>query len=305
MLPVAIDRLFKLGVPRDSRNGKVLQLPGPTLLCYERPLERVVFWPERDANPFFHFMESLWMLAGREDVEFLTRYVRTMTQFSDDGTVFNGAYGYRWRYKFGFDQLEQVIDALRHNHDCRRQVIQMWSADDLRNHSSKDVPCNTQAYVAINHEAKLDLTVCNRSNDLVWGALGANAVHFSFLLEFLAQQIGVPVGHYYQFTNNLHGYLKTIEPLQELPMRQGEVSPYELNNVTPTPIGGLTQENLQSFLAGQPTGCTFIERNARPMAKAYEAFRNKDWDGALMAAGLIQASDWRKACTEWLRRRKD
>ena len=38
---------------------------------------------------------------------------------------------------------------------------------------SKDVPCNTHAYFAINAEGSLDLTVCNRSNDLVWGCLGA------------------------------------------------------------------------------------------------------------------------------------
>ncbi len=67
-LPEALRFLRQTGVPRDSRNGAVLQAPCPVTTVYRRPDERVLFWPERDANPFFHFMESLWMLAGRNDV---------------------------------------------------------------------------------------------------------------------------------------------------------------------------------------------------------------------------------------------
>ena len=33
---------------------------------------------------------------------------------------------------------------------------------------------------------KLCMTVCNRSNDMLWGAYGANVVHMSMLQEFVA-----------------------------------------------------------------------------------------------------------------------
>jgi thymidylate synthase len=57
----------------------------------------------------------------------------------------------------------------------------------------------------------LDLTVLCRSNDVVWGAYGANAVHFSVLQEYLAGRIGVDVGVMYQFSNNYHGYVDGAE----------------------------------------------------------------------------------------------
>ena len=191
MLPMALDRLFQIGRRRESRNGPVLQLMGPTVLCYERPLERVLFWPQRDANPFFHLMEALWMLAGRNDVEFVKRYASRMGDYSDDGVTLNGAYGHRWRRRFGVDQLRCVATNLQRNPECRRQVVSMWDTEwDVLNQDSKDVPCNTHAYFSRDESGALDMTVCNRSNDLVWGCLGANAVHFSFLLEYMAGLIG-------------------------------------------------------------------------------------------------------------------
>jgi hypothetical protein len=59
----------------------------------------------------------------------------------------------------------------------------------------------------------LDLTVCCRSNDAIWGAHGANAVHFSVLQEYLAARIGVGVGTMYQWSNNYHAYESELENL--------------------------------------------------------------------------------------------
>ena len=56
------------GILNDSRNGRVVQAPGPVASVYRNPLERVVFSPLRDANPFFHLYEALWMLAGRKHI---------------------------------------------------------------------------------------------------------------------------------------------------------------------------------------------------------------------------------------------
>ena len=52
------------GLTQDSRAGGTLEYPEPVCTVYERPLERVLFDAIRDANPFFHLMEALWMLAG-------------------------------------------------------------------------------------------------------------------------------------------------------------------------------------------------------------------------------------------------
>ena len=84
--------LYEEGVERKSRAGTVLEYPTCVATVYEKPWERVLFNPVRDANPFFHLMESLWMLAGRNDVEWIENYNSTFGQFSDDGVLFNAAY---------------------------------------------------------------------------------------------------------------------------------------------------------------------------------------------------------------------
>jgi hypothetical protein len=223
-LPVAVRYLLDHGIRRDSRNGPVIVAPEPVTTVYTRPLERVIFWPERDANPFFHVYEALWMLAGRNDIAPLVRYAKNMAQFSDDGVTQHGAYGHRWRQAFSTfpsnyapaDQLEPIARRLRENPDDRRCVLQMWQSSRDLDSPSKDVPCNTMATFQRDPNGALHLTVFCRSNDIVWGAYGANAVHMSFLLEYMARWIGCDVGTYTQVSVNWHGYLSTLEGVKTL-----------------------------------------------------------------------------------------
>lgn len=203
------------GVETQSRNGPVLKAPGPVVTATLKPAQRVLFSPLRDANPMFHLTEALWMLAGRNDVKPLAAIVPRMGDFSDDGGVtLNGAYGYRWREHFGYDQLREIVNELRRDPTTRRCVLSMWdggspgASGDLfkATNGSKDVPCNTHIYFDASLGA-LEMTVCCRSNDSVWGAHGANAVHFSVLHELVAHAAGLPMGTMYQFSNNYHLYV--------------------------------------------------------------------------------------------------
>ena len=116
----ALWKLKVVGVQEDTRNGPVIAFPEPVVTTYERPQERVLFWGERDANPIFHLMESIWMLAGRRDVAFLEQFNSKIGQYSDDGKVFNAAYGYRWRDHFGYDQLTEIIKLLKEEPHTRQ-----------------------------------------------------------------------------------------------------------------------------------------------------------------------------------------
>ena len=134
---------------QESRNGTTYEALEPVTTVYEKPWERVLLLKIRDANPFFHFIEGLWMLAGRNDLEPLTRYVKSMEDFSDYGETLWGAYGWRWRDYFHKDQIKVVIEMLRNNSDERRCVLQMWDANKDLGRDSKDVPCNTSIYFKI------------------------------------------------------------------------------------------------------------------------------------------------------------
>lgn len=334
-LPEALYQLRRLGVERDSRNGPVRMFPEPVTTVYSSPAERVLFWAERDANPFFHLYESLWMLGGWNDVDSLARYVERMKTFSDDGTTFHGAYGHRWIRHFGFNQVDTIIEALKNNPDDRRQVLSMWDAHHDLGRVGKDLPCNLQAVFQVANDGRLDMMVTNRSNDMIWGAYGANATHFSYLHEYVSRCSGYPQGVYRQVSANFHAYRATLDPLDHLaeeaedPIRMlaspdqswwADRDPYEENYVKPFPLMTVPKEvwdaDLDAFLNDQslrPGGFSgayadpFFRLVAEPMAAAYFYWKDKRdplrFEKALAEVNRVAATDWKLAARDWLMRR--
>jgi len=349
-LPEVLRALQHHGRSYPSRNGEVVALNEPFCISYNTPYENVLFSPLRDANPFFHFMESVWMLAGRNDVEFVSMYNRRMREYSDDGIKFHGAYGYRWRHAFGFDQLNAIKTILKDNPFDRRAVLGMWHPGLDLGKTGKDFPCNTHCYfriVEVNSvtnndpspfvERYLQMTVCNRSNDAIWGLCGANAVHFSFLHRYMAECLDVNVGELFFITNNLHVYTDQY-PLNkwydliedcECSAYYDEITVTNLDSVTPETITRFeisSGESLDFKRVGQGGRLpsifkgfdremyTFMQQpdkvqkytsvmlqDAQNMALAWIA-RKRDLSLALHICKSIQLPDWRHACVAWLNR---
>jgi thymidylate synthase len=344
-LPELMYQINYRGVESPSRNGPVRRLPGPTTIQTHCPTERVIFWPERDANPFFHLLESLWMLAGREDVDFPASIVRRMADYSDDGKMLNAAYGYRWRRWFpprnhnrcdpGRDQLRDIAVALTANPQCRRQVLGIWDPEHDLGLDSKDLPCNTHVYFSRDYDTgALDMTVCNRSNDAVWGALGSNTVHFSLLQEYMAAMIGCPVGCYWQVSNNMHLYLEVhADLMRELAQRAGPqqgalVDPYEQVRSVPLILNGETiadfdadlehffgawdrnEHQIGEFPKKRTPQTHFFRVVTYPIYWAECAMKlRQDSDRCARALGILRAHmpgycDWHSAALEWIERRQ-
>ncbi len=314
-LILGMQTINQQGKPRDSRNGPVRVMSTPVTTYYYNPKERVIFLPERDANPYFHFMESLWMLDGRNDVEWISQYNSNIANYSDDGITFHGAYGYRWRNLNissvdVLDQLATIANLLLNNQDDRRIVLQMWDASIDLGCEAKDIPCNLICTFRVNPEGRLDMTVFNRSNDMIWGAYGANAVHFSVLQEVMAAWINMPIGSYWQVSTNFHAYDKTFDKLTPLLTKSLGFTPYETSEVTPfsivnTPIDNWFGE-LKMFIEEGPVlgfRDPFFKRVVFPMYFSWKAWKRKQYDVAIDNARNIIASDWSKACIEWLERR--
>lgn len=319
-LPEGMYQLYTSGNERTSRNGPVVVMPTPVTTVYKNPKERVLFWHERDANPFFHLMESLWMLGGRADVEWIASFLKQMRKYSDDGVTYNGAYGHRWRSYFGFDQLTVLIRMLKKHPDTRRAVLQIWGIKDLVNPESRDLPCNTQVYFARDGEA-LNMTVCNRSNDIIWGCYGANAVHFSMLQEVIASGVGCEVGGYWQMSNNFHAYKDVFHKMIPLVDKAADVydgkhpCPYETQIVKPFPVVSIPIDewfsDLKMFLEEGPVlGLRepFFKNVAIPMERAYRIYQGHHGRERYTAAIEVldkhcMASDWSMAGIEWLMRR--
>lgn len=274
-----------------SRAGRVRTAQEPVLITHDKPRERVLFCEERMENPIFHFMECLWMMAGRQDSKWLEQFNPRMAEFAEKDGILHGAYGWRWRHHFGIDQIKEVVRMLLADRTTRRAVIQMWNPLDDLNIEKKDLPCNTHIYFR-SYGKKLDMTVCNRSNDLVWGALGSNVVHFSFLHELIAHASGMFTGAMHQFTNNLHIYERHWHFLDIPPACEQ----YEDLDVQPYPIvkGSLSSwlRECGEFVDGKAAGFTepFFSEVAIPM-----------FSGELHK---IKATDWRLACERYKERKK-
>lgn len=295
---------------QDTRNGRAYVLPGPLVTTFRHPEERVLFWPLRDANPFFHVFEAIWMLAGREDVRWPAKFVKRFKNFSDDGVTLHGAYGHRWRHHFGRDQISDLIGLLRDTPNTRRAVLQMWDGNYDLGSSSQDLPCNLSVVFDIRRGA-LHAYVMNRSNDIIWGLYGANAVHFSFLQEYIAAALGLPMGKLTIFSTNAHAYT-WLSKLDEMIKNPQRVDYYEQRGFSTVPIcsgkTGPWLRDAERFLGNPDTAPnryseTFFRTVAAPMYAAWRHHQKGDTEKGMQAVNMVMSPDWRLAGYEWLKRR--
>ena len=317
-----IDLILDQGVQVESRNGMTLEVPEPVATVYKNPYQRVLISYARDANPFFHLMESLWILAGRQDVKFLNEFNKRMVDFSDDGKVFNAPYGYRLRERFDdsgkcdFDQVAEVIAMLNRDPNSRRAVCQIWDTEDL-NKDTKDKACNMSVVFRI-RDSRLDMTVYNRSNDMIWGAYGANAVQFSMLQEYVAAHLDIEMGTYTQVSNSFHVYTegpggKVFRNLLE--GFQHDINPYDYVNNTiimaHEDMGNFESDlsqffNIYDYYGLDEVGLTnywesdYFKYLVNPMLSVYLMHKNLGPVEASNFTGWILADDWRIAANGWL-----
>ena len=304
------DMFHTYGEEVETRNGRALRIPEPVVTHILFPTERVLFHQGRDANPIFHLFESLWMLAGSKLVEPLSRFNSRIHQYSDDGEVFNGAYGYRMRNHFGGDQLLGVIDTLREDPNSRQAVIQLWDAEDLRK-STLDKCCNTQLVFEV-RDGRLNMTTFNRSNDGWWGYAGANAVHFTVIMQFIAEALKLEVGRYTTVSTNLHLYIDLYDAnnyLENPPSHDDfyfdydQVEPYDL-------LQGVSYkvflEDCQRLMHPVPKfdaiHSPFIRHTMYPMMEV--AFARKRGSDGRTSARFIHAGDWREVTFKYIQNRE-
>lgn len=173
-------------------------------LTIERPMERFITIPGRRNDPFATIAESMWVIAGRDDVSFLSRYLPRAPRFSDDGIHWRGAYGPRLRDWSGVDQVNEVRKLLLEDPLTRRAVVSIF--DPARDYvETRDVPCNNWLHF-VQRDGALHLNVVVRSNDLIWGFSGINTFEWSVLHEMMAHWVGADVGPVTFFVSSLHYY---------------------------------------------------------------------------------------------------
>lgn len=225
----ALQTLLKEG-DKCAPRGKLIKELRPASVEFDNPYNRVTFLGNRRVNPFFQLAESLWILSGRADVEWLKKFNRNIGQFSDDGVWFNAPYGERIRtwnknaaHGVIINPIDQLVDAytkLLADKDTRQAVVVISNPmfDNSKytiGELGKDVACNLVFTFKIRHN-KLNMTVFNRSNDAHWGLWGANLCQFSTIQEVMLNWlkhsgnldfVDLEIGTYCQLTDSLHIYM--------------------------------------------------------------------------------------------------
>lgn len=203
-LPFIASRILDIGDEVGSRNGRTKELLNTQIVLTD-PQRREILTVNRKANVFAQIAETMWVLAGRNDIGWLSAYLPRAKDYAGDGETWRSGYGPRIRsYDGQIDQLDYVIDTLRRNPLSRQAVIGIWDSryDTI---PDPDRACNTQLQFQSRLGA-LHLTVTVRSNDLMWGWSGINAFEWSTLQEMVASMLGITVGTLTFNIGSLHIY---------------------------------------------------------------------------------------------------
>lgn len=162
----------------ESRGGQQREIVG-ALVTIDRPRERILTVPNRNNNVFAQVAETIWVLAGRNDLDFLGRFLPRAHEFSDDGETWRAAYGPRLR-AWGpgkVDQLAAVRNRLQEDPQTKRAVATIFDPA-LDNVETLDVPCNNWLHF-LQRDGILALNVSVRANDAIWGFSGINVFEWS------------------------------------------------------------------------------------------------------------------------------
>ena len=126
-------------VSRDQDTREILH----SAFVINDPRQRVVF--ERPINPAFAIAEVIWIMAGSNDLDFLSFWNPRMKSYSDDTKSLHGAYGYRLRGKTNLaksrnlisgktrgspiDQIRLAYETLHSTSHSRQVVLQIWDSE--------------------------------------------------------------------------------------------------------------------------------------------------------------------------------
>lgn len=331
------------------RGRATLEVREPVSTVYANPRERVLFSPARDANPFFHFFEALWIMAGQNDVEWLSFFLPRIVDYSDDGQVFHGGYGARMRravrvraggWYESTDQFQDVLAELRRDRNSRRAVMGLWAPEQDSGYQGKDMPCNCTVMFKLRRGA-LNMLVANRSNDMIWGAYGANVVQFSTIQEVMASMLDASVGKYTQVSDSFHvyedepswqrvrdAYRDIYNGFEHDPYtdrrvaadfagREYTVEPYPLVSdpaswfaelktfmIRTAQAIGMPSADQPEYIEDAADGKNpFFNMVGIPLFNAFAAYKRRDFDLAMRWALMCAARDWSLAAGMWLYRR--
>lgn len=135
--------------------------------------------PARKLSRKFMAGEAFWILTGDNTVKGIKPYCKAISNFSDNGETFFGAYGPPIK-----DQLDYVVRTLELDKDSRQAVLTIWRQNPPK---SRDIPCTVAIGFIIRNQV-LHLSVFMRSSD-AWLGLPYDIFNFSMLTYLVCARL--------------------------------------------------------------------------------------------------------------------
>lgn len=176
--------------------------------------------------------ELLWFIKGDTNIKYLQEHgVRIWNEWADENGDLGPVYGHQWRHWENsrgqiIDQLQNVIDQIKHNADSRRIIMSAWNVGDLDLMAL--APCH--AFVQFDVcDGKLSCQLYQRSADVFLG-VPFNIASYSLLTHMIAQVCDLEVGEFVHTFGDLHIYKNHIEQVKtQLSREPKELPTLKLN----------------------------------------------------------------------------
>lgn len=178
------------------------------------PRNRLPYIPERNYSIGYMLGELLWVMDGRNDVDWISTYSPFWLNVTDDGSTSSSAPGYRIFKKHpridngSHVQYDRILQELKNDRDSRRAILYFTQPTD--HFASKlDIGCVTNSQLMIRND-RLHQIVNMRSSDLILG-LPYDFGIFTVLQELIALDLGVELGEVIWHSNSEHIYERNFE----------------------------------------------------------------------------------------------
>lgn len=172
-----LDDILEGGKVVSPRGKLTVELPQCTIGVDMR--KPVLTIPERKLNYQFMAAEAYWILSGDNTVNGIAPWNKNISQFSDDGKVFYGAYGPVIQ-----DQLGYVVSKLAEDPSSRQAGLTIWRPNPPE---TKDVPCTVSMFFNIRDDY-LNCHTFMRSSD-AWLGVPYDVFNFSMLSHLVCARL--------------------------------------------------------------------------------------------------------------------
>ena len=200
----------------NPRNGERMRLFEPNKIRFNStPLVSVRKTAWKSA-----IREFEWFMSGSNIITDLHESVRKWWEpWATNGVYVENNYSSQfrhWQYtEFGgrsgsFDQIQAFIDGIKEKPHSARHVITTWNTADMYSPDTKITNCHGTKIQAVVHDGVLDLSMDQRSADLICGVPHNWIQYWAFLL-WLSHRTGNKPGQFIWDGGDVHIYAAHYE----------------------------------------------------------------------------------------------